>query len=915
MGTTDVRSSIIEPNLIGREHEIASFSDELQNGTKGMAGFVSMEAVSGCGKSKLLEEYALLAKQTGCWVINGIGQSDVAPRSFQLLDDLISQVGDRCRREPEFQIHLQDKLGAEAAILSEVLPDLAVILGWTRNQQIGPEVFGQTRGIQAICKLFSLLGSAERPCVIIFDDCQWIDNSSVKLIDQWNKISKRKPVGERFVLTVVSFRREEVSGNHPLRLLNRTTHLHLDLFDDAEIRAIAGSMAGNLPERVLDLVYKMSAGSPFMATAIVRGMFETGTLESTDHGWRINETAINDLQSSNDAAQLLARRIDLLPASTRQFLSHGAILGKVFQIEIVRMLLKRKNVDLNEAVSRNLVWIDEDNDACHFVHDKIREELLLRQDADQRKRLHLETARLLETLPVVPLIELAYHFDAANDHQSALPYALESAEIARRQFSVDLAAKQYLMARRANSQNREIQFQIARGLGEVQMLGGNYSEAAETLAEAAKLADSSFDRAQVIGKQGELAFKRGDMETATVKIEESIRGLGALVPRSALALTVMFVYELAVQVIHTAFPRMFIERKKRVPNAKERLRLHLGSRYAQACWFARSKARCMWTHFRTLNLAEQYLPCGEVAQAFSDHAPAMSLVPWPKRGIRYANRSLQMRRELQDTWGQGQSLHYYGIVLYAAARFEECIEKCREAVCLLEQTGDQWEQNMARYQIAASLYQLGRLDEAQQEARLLYESGLELGDQQASAISLDVLARVRIGHPSLDVFEQELGRERFDSQGTAQLLLGKGVCQIGNRQLEDAADSFRLGLKIGRTSGIRSVYVLPLYAWLSTTLRRMAERTAAYQSHRKNRLIRASQRYARQMLIFSWPHETLGSPRVARTGSDGGHAGKPPTCDRLHQESDSNIQQPWHEIRRATLPHRHANGQLRADQR
>ena len=160
---------------------------------------------------------------------------------------------------------------------------------------------------------------------------------------------------------------------------------------------------------------------------------------------------------------------------------------------------------------------------------------------------------------------------------------------------------------------------------------------------------------------------------------------------------------------------------------------------------------------------------------------------------------------------------------------------------------------MARYQIAASLYQLGRLDEAQREARLLHESGLELGDQQASAISLDILARAKVGFPAMDVFEQESNRERFDSQGTAQLLLGKGVCQIGIGQLEEAVSTFRQALKIGRTSGIRSVYVLPNYAWLATALRCLAERTAAYHCQRKNKLLRSAQRYARQMLLLSWP--------------------------------------------------------------
>ncbi len=141
------------------------------------------------------------------------------------------------------------------------------------------------------------------------------------------------------------------------------------------------------------------------------------------------------------------------------------------------------------------------------------------------------------------------------------------------------------------------------------MLNGKYSDAANDFDEAAALADSPFDRAQVVGSQGELAFKRGDMETATVRIEEAIRGLDWYVPKGAMTLAMLFVFEILVQLLHTLLPSVFHGRKNRLPDEKERLRLHLGSRYAQACWFARSKFRAFWIHCRTLNLGEQFLAC------------------------------------------------------------------------------------------------------------------------------------------------------------------------------------------------------------------------------------------------------------------------------------------------------------------
>ena len=263
------------------------------------------------------------AKTLGFWVIHGIGQFEVATRPFQLFDGIVEQIRIRCESDSDFKATLQCELVEEAGILAEVLPDLATVFSFQKNRRTLREAFGQTRGVKAISKLLSLLGDAKCPCVLILDDCQWADSASVRVVEQWSKDRQKLATGSRQLLTVISFRQEEVSDDDVVRNLVSTTELKIDLFKDPEIRQIACSMAGILPESVLQVVCRMACGSPFMATAVMRGMFETGTLSPGVEGWVVNESALLDLQSSNDAAQLLARRIDLLPAEVKDFLIHG----------------------------------------------------------------------------------------------------------------------------------------------------------------------------------------------------------------------------------------------------------------------------------------------------------------------------------------------------------------------------------------------------------------------------------------------------------------------------------------------------------------------------------------------------------------------------------------------------------------
>ena len=87
----------------------------------------------------------------------------------------------------------------------------------------------------------------------------------------------------------------------------------------------------------------------------------------------------------------------------------------------------------------------------------------------------------------------------------------------------------------------------------------------------------------------------------------------------------------------------------------------------------------------------------------------MTMLPWYARSLRYAQRSLAIRRARGDVWGQGQTLGFSGVTLYAASRYDEGVDACREAIRLLKRTGDQWEVNTASWNLAIRLLPQGRL--------------------------------------------------------------------------------------------------------------------------------------------------------------------------------------------------------------
>ena len=851
VGLHDRRPTLTEPAFVGRCRELQQLDEQIRRARAGRGALVFVESESGGGKTRLLSELALQGAQEGVSVFRGQGCEQVGQRPFQVLGGVVAQLIETARCEADAAAGVRSRLSDHCDAAVAAVPAL-MTLDWHSSESLGPEAFGEARSIPALVALLDALGSEQRPAMVVLDDCQWADELTVKLIGQWWANRQHSSPAGRHVCLVVAFRTEEVPADHSFRKLTPALHLSLDPLGADEVRRLAESMAGPLPDEAVDVVVGLAEGCPFMTSAMLRGMVESGVLVAEPNGWRVEPLALANLHSSNWAAGVLSRRIELLPQPTIDLLVAGAVLGKEFDLPLAAEIAQQPAGEtaalLNKARERHFVWVQPDGVRCAFIHDKIRAALLARLSGEARRDLHRQIALSLQKSLPERVFDLAYHFDAAGHHERALEYALLAARQARSQHSLEVAEQQYRIAeRRARSADRAVQYGIAEGLGDVLMLRGRYDEAAELFQRAAQLADGECVQAQITGKLGELAFKRGDMESAVIAFERAIRLLGKTVPRRAFMVLAMLVWELAVQTLHTLLPKVFVGRKKRACPEAELLAARLFSRLAYGYWYVRGTSQTLWAHLRGMNLAEQYPPTAELAQMYSDHSPVMSLTGWFNRGAAYAEKSFQLRRSFGDLWGQGQSRSFHSVVLYHASRFSECVEKAREGIRLLQRTGDYWELNIGRYQMGAALYRMGDLRGALQVAQCMHQSGLELGDVLASGISFDIWARATGGRVPDELLSEELKRSR-DPQGTAQVLLADGVRLMATQQYEQAAERFSRALVIAKKAGIVNAYVAPNLAWLATALRCQAEQQPSFAPWNRNILLFHAEMAARRAL-------------------------------------------------------------------
>lgn len=845
VGLHDRRRSLTEPAFVGRVVELATLQELLGSAGQGRGGLVLVEAESGGGKTRLLDELAHQAARSGAWVLRGQGVDQAAQRPFWLLQGVAEEVVSAAGADPGLAQALRHRVGDRAAAVVAALPELAPALGEQNTADVGPEAYGEVRSLEALLSLLDALGSPGRPALVVLDDCQWADRLTVKLLLRWQE---RVRASGSHVLVVAALRTEEVAADHPLRSAGAAS-LALGPLGALEVRLLGESMAGPLAGEVAAIMARLSEGSPFMATAVLRGLVESGALRATEAGWDIDPVALADVSTSRRAALFLIRRLELLSPPALGLLSVRAVLGKEFDLELAVRLSGQAAAQtapaLEEARRRRILWVEERVGRCSFLHDKLREALLERLSAVDRARLHLAAAEEIESAAPDHVFEVAYHFHAAGERQRALPYALAAAERARGQHALEVAESHYRMAAEAEA-DPCTRRRVAEGLGDVLTLQGDYEEAVAWVRTAFGQAETDEERAALQGKLGDIAFKRGDQRQARESLERGLRLLGRRVPRGRVGFLAAAAREAGVQVLHTLFSRIFLGRRSLEGTDDEFLAIRLYSRLAYVYWFHLGKVACAWAHLREMNLAERYPPTPELAQAYSEHAPVCTMVPWFRRGIAYAERSLAIRRQLGDLWGQGQSLHFYGVVLYAASRYHECIERCREAIRLLERTGDRWEVNTATWHVAFSLYRLGELGQAVELSQQLHAAALDIGDLTAAGISLSGWSRASGGRIPPELVRAELERRNEDAHTATEVHLAEAVRLLGEHRLDEAATTLEAAASIARRGGLRHEYVAPVAPWLATARRRQAESISTYDPAERRAALRRAVRAVRR---------------------------------------------------------------------
>ncbi|MFI7135699.1 ATP-binding protein [Nonomuraea sp. NPDC050153] len=388
--------------LVGRGEELGVLRQAIEAALTGRTGLGIVEGEPGAGKTRLLEEAAAAADRRGALVVwasclEGDGTPSMWPWEQALtvvLDSLPALAREKW-------------LSSELGRLLE-----------SRDDDAAPPVSGGRAQFRLFEQVVTFIGqaSAERPMLLVMDDLQWIDATSLQL---FGHLAGRLPTGTAIIGALRD--RAPTPGPDLSRALAAASRLPnhrrfrlgpLSLPDVAElIRRETGHEPG---ADIARNIHVRTAGNPFFVRELSRLLSDRGALGDGDASARAGvPSTVRDVVRDRMAG---------LDDSARDLLRVAALIGRDVDLGL---LARAAGVDFADCLERLeplralglLETGPEDPFSWRFAHDLVRESVTETTAQLQAIRLHLRVADALEESQAddEPITErLAFHLCAAG---------------------------------------------------------------------------------------------------------------------------------------------------------------------------------------------------------------------------------------------------------------------------------------------------------------------------------------------------------------------------------------------------------------------------------------------------------------------------------------------------------------------
>ncbi|WP_437589907.1 AAA family ATPase [Sorangium sp. So ce1000] len=709
----------VPQKLYGRDAERDRLLSAFERARAGAAELALVSGYSGVGKSALVHEtYKAIARIGGHFAhgkFDQLNRGVPCASVVQAFRGLVQQIlSERTETLSRWRAELGAALGANAGVLVDLIPELALIVGEVPAvAALGPSE-SQNRFDMVFRRFLNVFAAPSHPLVLFLDDLQWADPASLRLLRLL-----LTDADTRHLLIVGAYRDNEVSPAHPLvitldaiRATNASvTDIPLAPLSPADVAALASDAlgrAGHDVARLSELIHEKTQGNPFFIGQFLRMLSDDALLRCDPETgrWTWDLEAIASRAVTDNVVDFMIAKLQRLAPPTQRALKLAACIGHRFDLRTLATISEQPAAqaaqDLWEAMQEGvLLPIDADyrlvqpgepshaehaSDASlavsyQFLHDRVQQAAYALIAEERKRAAHLRVGRLMLASEhgepqEEQLFDIVNHLnygarlitDPGERHLLAR-LNLRAGRKAKSSTAYGAAAEYFSAGRSAlgddgadeASRDHALRWALTLEAAECEYLCGRFAEAEALFQRLLEVAGSDLDRARVQSLRMKLYQVAGRYDEGVTVGQEALRLFGVEIPGGSEELGAAVAAEIA-QIPESMAGRSIEDILHAPLIADEQMRavINLLADCAPCAYIGRPGVFPLIA-LKMLNLSLRHGNTEASCFAYSVYGlmlvAAFGDIP---SGFRFSEMSIQLNEKLGDVSLRGTLLHLHG---------------------------------------------------------------------------------------------------------------------------------------------------------------------------------------------------------------------------------------------------------------
>ena len=525
--------------FVGRTEEFARLKAAWDRATEGQGNSIFVSGEAGIGKTRLTQE--LIDHVTRCesgLTLQGACYETEGRLPYQPWIEALRQA---VATAPEGLVEQLSAIwvGEVMKLVPELMERLPEIQ--PRPALASPEQ-ERNRLFEGLSRFLIELADPQ-PLLIVLDDLQWADESTLQFTHYVMRKVKESPI-----CLVGIYRSGDVVDDHPL--LDVVQHaLKEELIETIELSQLTSDEVTELIGRMLkaeeglapliERINEDAAGNPFFAVELLKSLIETGAVRANDDGtWEVETKKLTGPELPQTVRAVVETRLRRLSRSSREVAQLASTRTRAFEMDFLTAAIGHRREDVADPLDELLKthFLTVEGPRYRFHHDVIREVIYSGLADERRRSLHRQAGQTLESLQAEPddhhkddlAGEIAEHFYHAEEWRKALDYGLRAAERAWSQsYAKDEALHFFQQALESaeHLDDRMGLLEAYKGIGEVCAFTDEPERGLEFCEMALELCNDPITRADIYCAIANVHHQRRELEVGLEYAEKALEEL------------------------------------------------------------------------------------------------------------------------------------------------------------------------------------------------------------------------------------------------------------------------------------------------------------------------------------------------------------------------------------------------------